>query len=91
MNYAVCAIKDQKADCFTPLSCFRHTGQAMRAFINGITTPTNDPTGQLMQKYPQDYDLYEIGVFDDHTGTMVSHEAPRLLLSGSNVAASIKE
>lgn len=84
MEYVLCAIRDSKSDTYTPPSCFRHSGQAIRAFIDNIKQPQQDQVSQLMSRYPGDYDLYELGKFNDETGQFLSNEKPTLLYSGSN-------
>lgn len=84
MKYVLCAIKDSKSDTYTPPSCFRHSGQAIRAFIDNIKQPMQDQVSQLMSRYPNDYDLYELGTYDDETATFTTHDKPNLLYSGSN-------
>lgn len=79
------AIRDNKSDTFTPPSFFRHTGQAIRGFIDAIERPQPDQVSQLMHRYPADYDLFEIGTYDDNTGTCICNDKPVLLYNGSNV------
>lgn len=86
MLYTMVTIKDAKANVFTPPSFFRHAGQAIRAFIDTIRQGTAGPDAALMHRYPGDYDLYEIGTFDDETGETVTSERPKLLYNGSNAA-----
>lgn len=39
--------------------------------------------GNMMNMYPQDFDLYRIGAFDEHTGELIC-EPPRVLAAGKS-------
>lgn len=57
------SIKDRAIDAFSRPFATPTIGAAVRAFSDAI----NDPT-QEMNKHPDDYDLHELGDFDDSTG-----------------------
>jgi hypothetical protein len=38
-----------------------------------------------MYAHPDDFDLYELGIFDDFDGKFALHEAPKLLALGKQV------
>jgi hypothetical protein len=38
-----------------------------------------------MYAHPDDFDLYELGIFDDFDGKFTLHEAPKLLALGKQV------
>lgn len=67
MKNKMFTIYDSKAELFLQPFCYKTEGQAIRGFSETI----NDPQSQIF-KYPDDYTLYEIGVFDDDTGTVES-------------------
>jgi hypothetical protein len=57
------SVYDQKAEVFNP-PFFQNThGQAERSFRQ---TVSDEKT--MMNKYPEDYDLYYLGEYDDNTG-----------------------
>lgn len=57
------AIKDRATDAFQ-VPFFTHTvGQAMRMFIDAVNTKDSQ-----MGAHPEDYDLYELGYFNEDTG-----------------------
>ena len=63
----VFAVKDIKVGAFMAPFFMRSKGEAIRAF----TDFAND--GQSMpSKHPEDFCLYEIGTWDDDTGSLVS-------------------
>lgn len=57
------SIRDSKAEVFNP-PFFKHThGEAERDFRNLV----NDEKS-FVNKYPEDFDLFYLGQFDDQTG-----------------------
>lgn len=56
-------------------------GLATRSFIDEVNR--NDDKNQFF-KHAADFDLYELGLFDDHTGLFVAHAAPDLIIQGSS-------
>lgn len=58
-------IFDSKAGAYNAPFCFGATGQAVRAFADLV----NDPQSNIA-RHPADYTLFEIGTYDDQTGTM---------------------
>lgn len=71
MELKVYSIRDQKGEKFnTPF--FQNThGEAERSFRH----VANDPQS-FVNKYPEDYDLYYIGSYDDQTGLMKPLDTP---------------
>lgn len=61
---------DTKAQIFSAPFFMAHRGQALRAAID-LGTDLQTTVG----KYPADFVLYELGTFDDQTGTL-THSAP---------------
>lgn len=65
MNYKVFSIRDTKAEVFNP-PFFKSThGEAERDFRSLCNDPKSMPN-----KYPDDFELYYVGDFDDQTGLM---------------------
>jgi hypothetical protein len=57
-------------------------GVAIRSFSDEVNR--KDPENQL-HNHPDDFDLYELGEFDDNTGLFALHEQPKLLSLGKQV------
>ena len=77
MNLKVFSIYDAKAGAFNQ-PFFMHTfGQAERAFRDEVDSPTS-----LISKHPEDFTLFDLGVFDDSTGLITPHTAPVSVLAG---------
>lgn len=82
--HIICVIKDSKADVFGTPMVFASKGVAVRSFSNEINSK-NDSS--LISKHPEDFSLYQIGVYDDVFATFEPlHEngKPELLMSGAN-------
>jgi hypothetical protein len=60
-------------------------GVAIRSFSDEINR--NNADNQLYN-HPDDFDLYELGEFDDNTGLFALHEQPKLLSLGKQVKIS---
>jgi len=69
------SIRDQKAEVFnTPFFQKTH-GEAERNFH----TAANDPQTSL-SKYPEDFDLYYLGEYDDNSGRTKPLDTPQHML-----------
>lgn len=74
------SIYDSKAEVYnTPFFSKTH-GEAERSF----KTLTNDPKSQVNQ-YPEDFDLYHIGEYDDNKGITKSLDTPKHILKAISV------
>jgi len=74
MVLKVFSIRDSKGEVFnTPFFQKTH-GEAERSFRQLI----NDEKSMVF-KYPDDFDLYYLGEYDDHTGKLKALDAPQHL------------
>lgn len=65
-------IRDTKAEVFnTPFFQKTH-GEAERSFKKLATDPQS-----MVGQYPDDYDLYYIGEYDDQTGKLIVTDSPQ--------------
>ena len=71
MKHKIYSVYDSKAGCYLPLFTFRSRGEAIRAF----TETVNDSSSSI-GKYPEDYTLFELGVFDDEFGAIDLLQTP---------------
>lgn len=62
----VCSVLDAKVAAYNAPFFVRSRGEALRSWQSAV----NDPE-TMMCKYPEDYTLFEIGEFDESTGTLV--------------------
>lgn len=73
------SIRDSKSEIFhLPYFCAT-PGEAERNFRQVV----NDPQGQI-NKFPEDYDLYYIGQYDDNTGKFAPLDTPEHIIKAIN-------
>ena len=85
MKLTLCTVKDRAADAYGRPMFVPSTGIAIRSFSDEINRV--DPENQ-MYNHADDFDLYELGQFDDNTGLFSLHEQPKLLTLGKQVKTS---
>jgi hypothetical protein len=85
MKLIICTVKDRAADAYGRPMFVPSTGVAIRSFSDEINR--NNADNQLYN-HPDDFDLYELGEFDDNTGLFALHEQPKLLSLGKQVKLS---
>lgn len=71
MKYKVFTIYDTKGETYNMPWFVKTHGEAERTFSN----LANDERTNIA-KNPEDYDLFQIGEFDDQTGTLTPHQTP---------------
>jgi hypothetical protein len=82
MKLIICSVKDRAADAYGRPMFVPSTGVAIRSFSDEINR--SDTDNQLFN-HPDDFDLYDFGIFDDNTGKFELHELPQLLTLGKQV------
>lgn len=82
MNLTIVSIRDAKSELFSQPIFVASPGVALRSFADQINT--DEPNNQLY-KHPSDFALYEIGKFDDNTGTIEAHKIPKLLIQADQL------
>ena len=82
MKLNICSVKDRAADAFGRPMFVPSTGVAIRSFSDELNR--SDADNQLYN-HPDDFDLYEFGVFDDNTGLFDLFDQPKLLSLGKQV------
>lgn len=71
MKLKMYAIRDSKAVIYNPAPYFNARGEATRWF-----TQILDQGEHIMSKFPEDFDLFELGTFDQDTCRMELEPAP---------------
>jgi len=75
MQLKTFSIRDSKSEIFnTPFFQKTH-GEAERTFRQVVSNPDSMPG-----KYPEDYDLYYLGDYDDQTGLLAPLQTPQHLI-----------
>lgn len=83
MKYYVLCVRDRAANVFGQPFCAVSKGGAIRSFSDEI----NNPQGGMMSKHPEDFDLYDLGTFNDATG-LFETGAPQQLAVGKDLVIS---
>ncbi len=82
MKLTLCTVKDRAADAFGRPMFVRSIGEAIRSFSDEVNR--KDADNQLYN-HSDDFDLFELGEFDDNTGLMTLHDQPKLVSLGKQV------
>lgn len=72
MQHKIYSVRDGKAEVFNPPFYKKTHGEAERDF----TTLTNDPKSTVFN-FPEDFDLYYLGHYDDDTGKLETLPTPQ--------------
>lgn len=73
--YKVCAIRDRALDAFMQPIFVPSLGLAIRSFSDEVNRPESP-----MHAHPDDYDLYEIGSYDDSNANLMMVEARQVAI-----------
>lgn len=68
MILKVYSVFDVKVGAYLPPIFMRSNGEALRAFASAANSKDHD-----FCKYAEDYTLFEIGMFDDSCGQIITH------------------
>jgi len=87
MKLTLCTVKDRAADAFGRPMFVRSIGEAIRSFSDEVNRSGDD---NQLYNHSDDFDLFELGEFDDNTGLFVLHEQPKLVSLGKQVKITDK-
>ncbi|QXP44283.1 MAG: nonstructural protein [Arizlama microvirus] len=76
MILSIFAVKDNKASCYNRPFSEINVLNAVR----GLSVAVNTQESQIMH-FPEDFDLYQFGTFDDVTGKMDMFDSPKFIQS----------
>jgi len=82
MISVIVTVKDRAAEAFGRPMYVQSLGVAIRGFTDEVNREDKD--NQMFQ-HPDDFDLYELGVFDDSSGKYELRENPNMLVRGKDV------
>jgi len=74
------SVLDRKAHVFAAPFTSTNDQTAQRLFVRACNDPNND-----LGMFPNDYALFQIGLFDDEDGRIEPKEIPRLIIDGRSV------
>lgn len=78
----IVSVKDRAADAFGRPFFVPSVGLAIRSFTDEVNREDKD---NQMFNHSDDFDLFELGNFDDNTGVIVCHPQPKQLALGKQV------
>ncbi|WNK13984.1 MAG: nonstructural protein [Microvirus sp.] len=87
MKLYIFCVKDRATDAFGTPMFMAATGQAVRSFSDEVNRAADD---NQLNRHPDDFDLYEVGVFDTDDGSFDVF-VPRLLTRGKDVSLNFIE
>lgn len=79
MILTIVSIKDRAADAFMRPFFVPTANMAIRSFMDEVN---RDAADNQMFVHPEDFDLYEIGTFDDSNGRIESYSDMKVLMLG---------
>lgn len=84
MKYIVLSVRDRAADCFGQPFFSVSLGGSIRGFGDEVNrVAENNP----LNKHPEDFDLFEVGTFDDNTCVFECLPKPRQIAVGKDMVS----
>lgn len=74
------SIFDRKSLAFATPFFMKTTGEATRALREHLKDGNS-----LISKYPEDFELYEVGGFDDQTGRLIDPQESQFILNAASL------
>lgn len=82
MKYAICVVRDRAADVYGVPFFTVSNGMAVRSFTDMIN---KDDPSSAMNNHPEDFDLFEVGSYDDASAEFTLLPKVRQLVLGRDV------
>lgn len=79
MKHIMVTVYDRAAETYGRPMFVPAIGTAIRSFTDEVNR--NDPNNQLYN-HPDDFDLYELGEYDDQNSSISTLDFPKVLLLG---------
>ena len=83
MNVFVVAVRDSAMNAFAKPIFVQSIGVATRSFSDEVNRKGDD---NQLSSHPEDFELYQLGTFDEETGRFVNCEVPQLIVRGKDVS-----
>lgn len=78
MKFAIIAIRDIKTDSYFPPQFVRSTGGFLRQLGDDIQQPQPGTLAETMKKHPDQFEIYQLGEWEDETGVFSDNNHRRL-------------
>lgn len=82
----IVAVKDTAARVFGTPFVVQAAAQAVRSLRDEVNN--KDSTSDV-NRHPSDFELYEIGYFNDDDGVITPHEVPQLIARAKDLQESV--
>ncbi len=82
MRLIMCAVRDRAADAFARPMFVPSVGIAIRSFSDEVNRKADD---NQMYHHADDFDLFELGEYDDETAKFIILDTPKQLAIGKQV------
>lgn len=89
MKYVIVSVRDRAANIFSQPMCVASVGQGVRSFGDAVNGPKDGTGSSAVAMHPEDFDLYNLGFFNDENGTFEPVEGgPRQIAVGKDMVIS---
>lgn len=82
MMLMIFSVRDVKSNSFNSVL---HIKPTRAAAVRDFTSVVNSPESGLLNQYPEDFELYHVGDFDDEKGFVVPIDPPVRLVSAADI------
>lgn len=82
MRLVMVCVRDAKADMFMRPFFANSVGMAIRSFTDEVNRNEQE---NIIANHPEDFSLYQTGLFDDQDGKVYSFDVPKLLIQADQV------
>ena len=82
MQLLIVAIRDSAVGAFMRPFYMASTGQAIRSFQDEVARKAED---NMMYNHPEDFELFQLGVFDDSDGSFQILKSPKSLATAKQL------
>lgn len=79
MKLKIFSVRDSAMDAYARPFFTPTVALAARSFRDEVNRPDSE-----MSKHPADYELFELGEYDEDSGKFVNAESPRSIVRGSD-------
>lgn len=70
MKLVIVVVRDRSADVFAQPMFVANRGSAIRSFADQVNDSRDEKN--ILNRHPEDFDLFELGTYDDSTGLFES-------------------
>lgn len=80
------SVYDIKSKIYHPPQFCHNAGHALRMFQSQFSK-----SGSLMNEFPQDFQIFELGAYDDSNGSIEGLQNPTCICTVADLVSKIKE